>query len=50
MTVLPQLTTTYWDSTELTLGGLAYIGEKVSKFGTPAAGPNLAFLRARFSF
>lgn len=48
--IYPQLTSTFLENTELTVGGMVYVGEKLSKFGTPAAGPNLAFARARFSF
>ena len=48
--IYPQLSGTFLENTELTLGGMVYLGEKVSKFGTPAAGPNLVFARARFSF
>jgi hypothetical protein len=50
MVLFPQLTTTYWRSTEITLGAMAYVGDKLTKFGTPAAGPNLAIAKAKFSF
>jgi len=50
MVLFPQLTTTYWRNTELTVGAMAYVGDKLTKFGTPAAGPNLAIAKAKFSF
>jgi hypothetical protein len=46
----PQITTRPVDGLELTLGGYLPFGHRESKLAQPAAGPSLAFFRARASF
>ena len=38
------------DGLEITTGAYFLFGHEESKFGMPAAGPSLAFLRAKASF
>lgn len=48
--VFPQLAWQVWDGTELTLGGLAFLGGPTTKFGDPSTGASEVFLRVRFNY
>jgi hypothetical protein len=50
LVLLPQVTAKPLDGLELTVGSYFLLGHKESKFGQAAAGPSLAFFRARASF
>ncbi len=46
----PQLSFRFWQSTELLAGALLHAGRDDSKFGNRTAGPNLVFVKGRYSF
>ncbi len=46
----PQLTGRPWGGMELTLGGLIYLGQTDTVFGSPLTGPSMIFLRAQMNF
>jgi hypothetical protein len=50
LALVPGITARPIDGLELTLGAYFLLGHEESKFGQPAAGPSLAYFRARASF
>ena len=48
--VFPSITARPMDGLELALGSYFLFGHPEGKFGMPAAGPSLAFFRAKASF
>jgi len=48
--VYPQLTSTHWQNTALSLGAFIMGGAEDSKFGSPAAGQSRMFFSAKHSF
>jgi hypothetical protein len=48
--LFPQAVWTPRDALELTAGGLVYLGDEDTKFGSPVTGRNLAFLKGRVYF
>jgi hypothetical protein len=50
LVVFPSITARPMDGLELAIGSYFLFGHAESKFGMPAAGPSLAFFRAKASF
>jgi hypothetical protein len=48
--VYPNIIFTPFQGGELSIGGLIYYGKPETKFGSPVVGPNVAFVKARYSF
>ena len=48
--VYNNLILTPFEAGELVLGSLTYYGEPETKFGSPVVGPNVAYVKARYSF
>jgi hypothetical protein len=45
----PELTFSFWQDVDISLGGLFHVGGFSSKFGSPLAGPSMVFLRGKVS-
>ena len=48
--VYPNIIFSAFEGGELSIGGLVYYGKPETKFGSPVVGPNVAFVKARYSF